>query len=119
MPINSDARPYNTATGLGDTGRVTSKKAAAKAAGAAAERREAAFARIADAGVRGLTGSELAAAMNLQPGSVRPRLTELFNAGRIVVQKRSDDLRGNLNRRNGQGSLENVWVLPKFQRRAP
>lgn len=112
-------RPYNTVTGLGDTGRVTSKQAAAKAAGAANERREAAFALIAAAEARGLTGSELASRMALAPGSVRPRLTELFNAGRIVVQKRSDDLRGNLNRRNGQGSMENVWVLPKFQRRAP
>ena len=42
-------RPYNTATGLGDTGRVTSKKAAARAAGAAVERREAALAHIAKA----------------------------------------------------------------------
>ena len=112
-------RPYNTATGLGDTGRVTSKKAAAKAAGAAAERREAALSLIAAAELRGLTGSELSQRMTLPPGSVRPRLTELFNAGRIVVQKRSDNWRANLNRRNAQGSLENVWVLPKFLRRGP
>lgn len=111
-------RPYNTATGLGDTGRVTSKKAAAKAAGQADALRKTVFGRVADAQARGMTGSELATALSLPVTSVRPRLTELFNAGRIVVQKRSDDLRGNLNRRNGQGSMENVWVLPAFLRRA-
>ncbi len=116
--MDSDLRPYNTPTGLGDSGRVTSKKAAARAAGASLERRETALARISAAEVRGLTGSELAAMMGLPPGSVRPRLTELSIAGRIVVQKRSDDLRGNYNRRNPHGSLENVWVLPAFQRRA-
>lgn len=111
-------RPYNTETGLGDAGRVTSKKAAARAAVSAGAVRAAALAAIAAAERRGLTADECASLLELRPGSVRPRITELGNAGKIVPQKRADDLRRNYTRQNEQGSAMMVWVLPTFQRRA-
>ncbi len=112
-----NARPYNTPTGLGDTGRVTSKKAAARAAGMAGDARAMALAAIAAAEMRGLTADECAAQLKLRPGSVRPRVTELGHAGKVVPQKRADDRRCNLTRRNENGSAMIVWVLPVFQRR--
>jgi hypothetical protein len=109
--------PYNTATGLGDTGRITSKKAAARAAGMAGDARSMALAAITAAEMRGLTADECAAQLKLRPGSVRPRVTELANRGAVVPQKRADDRRKNLTRINGNGSAMIVWVLPLFQRR--
>lgn len=106
-------RPYDTESGLGEAGRVTSKKAAVKAAGEAASRRAQCFSEIAAAGAKGRTADEVAEALGLSPLSVRPRITELSNARRISAQNRPGDLRKRLTRPSSTGSPSLVWVIPR------
>lgn len=110
------AGPYNTATGLGDKGRVTSRGAASKAATTAALRRMEILIRIGDAGANGLTPEECAAAMSLDISSVRPRFSELSNAGSIVAQRDAADLRRTVKRRSRLGAKSTVMVTPAHLR---
>lgn len=106
------ARPYNTETGLGDKGRVTSRGAAAKAAESAAVRRERIAHLIGAAGARGLTPEEAAHLLEMDISSVRPRFSELSNANRIVAQRDPADLRRTVKRASRLGAKSTVMVTP-------
>ncbi len=60
---------------------------------------------ITDAGPNGVTASEVIRETNQLDYSIRPRITELKEQGRIVKQGK---------RPNARGSNETVWVLAEF-----
>lgn len=111
--------PYNTATGLGSKGRVTSTLAAEKAAHRAAALRTIVLDRIVEAGPAGLTPEECAALLGEDILSIRPRFSELSVNGLIAAQRVSGDLRRKERRRSRLGALSTVMVAAKFERRGP
>ncbi len=89
-------------TAPGWKGRDTSLAAAEAMAARAPGVRELVLAEIEGAGEKGATADEIARWLGLSPLSVRPRCTELAQAGRI----RDSGLR----RRNDAGNRQIVWV---------
>lgn len=75
-------RPYPDSPGFKEP--TTSREAARAVAGGAREGRERVFEAIRAAGSGGLTADQAGASVGRPPAYCRPRVTELFKAGRIV-----------------------------------
>lgn len=75
-------RPYSESPGFKTGG--TSREAARAVAPGARAGRERVFDAIAASGSGGMTADEAAALLGRRESYVRPRVTELFKAGRIV-----------------------------------
>lgn len=92
-------RPYPESPGFREP--TTARDAARAVAPGAAEGRERVFGAIRASGSAGLTADEAAASVGRTPAYCRPRVCELFKAGRLIPTGER--------RRNETGLSAKVW----------
>jgi hypothetical protein len=94
-------RPYPQDPGFKRWG--TSREAAQRVSGGAESVREQIYAVLAAVEPQGLTADEAAAKVGRKPGYVRPRISELVQAGRVASS--------GARRRNESGLSATVWRI--------